>query len=99
MNIFEGRFCVFLKQIAPCRLVLYIDVSDETMKKRLLFRGQSSGRVDDNEETIKQRLQTFHQLTEPVIEHYAKQSKLKSINAERAPDAVFEDVKAILDTF
>ena len=96
---FLKTFLCFLKQIAPCRLVLYIDVSDETMKKRLLFRGQSSGRVDDNEETIKQRLQTFHQLTEPVIEHYAKQSKLKSINAERAPDVVFEDVKAILDTF
>ena len=42
-------------QIAPCTLVLAIDVQDETMVKRLLHRGQTSGRVDDNEATIKER--------------------------------------------
>ena len=89
----------FEKQIAPCKMVLYIDASDESMKKRLLHRGQSSGRVDDNEETIKQRLHTFHQVTKPVIDHYDKQGKLKRINSERAPDEVFEDVKKALDSF
>ena len=69
------------------------------MKKRLLHRGQSSGRVDDNEETIKQRLQTFHQVTKPVIDHYDKQNKLKRIDSERSPDVVFNDVEKILDGF
>ena len=69
------------------------------MKKRLLHRGQSSGRVDDNEETIKQRLQTFHQATKPVIDYYSKQNKVKRIDSERPPDSVFKDVEAILDKF
>jgi adenylate kinase family enzyme len=69
------------------------------MKKRLLHRGQSSGRVDDNEETIKQRLVTFHQTTKPVIDYYQKQNKVKRIDSERAPDIVFKDVEAILDNF
>ena len=69
------------------------------MKKRLLHRGQSSGRVDDNEETIKQRLQTFHQVTRPVIDYYGKQNKLKKVDSERNPDLVFNDVEKILDSF
>ena len=78
---------------------MYIDASDESMKKRLLHRGQSSGRVDDNEETIKQRLQTFHQVTTPVIDYYGKQNKLKKVDSERNPDLVFNDVEKILDSF
>lgn len=78
-------------------MVLYVEASDETMVKRLLKRGESSGRVDDNEETIKQRLETFHQVTQPVIDHYAKQGKLKRVSAEQDPDDVYADVKVILD--
>jgi adenylate kinase len=87
----------FEKQIAPCKLVLYVEASDETMKKRLMHRGQSSGRVDDNEETIKQRLKTFHEITKPVIDYYAEQNKLKRVDSEKAPDDVFVEVQAILD--
>jgi len=77
-------------------MVLYIDASDDTMKKRLMKRGETSGRVDDNEETIKQRLNTFHEATKPVIDHYAKQGKVKRINSERNPNDVFVDVEKAL---
>jgi len=49
------------------------------MTKRLLHRGQTSGRVDDNEETIKNRLQTFHNQTLPVLDLYEKQGKLAEV--------------------
>jgi adenylate kinase len=88
----------FEKQIVPCSLVLYIDAKDESMKKRLLHRGQSSGRVDDNEETIKKRLETFHQVTKPVIDYYEKQNKLNRIDSEKAPDLVFKEVENIIDS-
>ena len=65
------------------------------MKKRLLGRGQ--GRVDDNEDTIKQRLKVFHQVTQPVIEYYGEQGKLVKINAEQNPDKVFTDIKKVID--
>ena len=99
-KIFNKKFIIsFKKKIAPCKLCLYIDASDESMKKRLLHRGQSSGRVDDNEETIKQRLKTFHDVTSPVIDYYGKQNKLRKVDSERNPDMVFADVEKILDTF
>jgi adenylate kinase len=57
-------------------------VSDDTMTKRLLGRAQTSGRVDDNEETIKKRLKTFHDITKPVIDHYSKEHKVEKVHTE-----------------
>ena len=58
---------VFPAQVAGVECVLYFEVPDEVMVQRLLKRAETSGRVDDNEETIKKRLKTFHDLTEPVV--------------------------------
>ena len=66
-------------QIAACEFVLYFECSPETMKQRLLSRGETSGRVDDNEETIAKRLETFDNQTKPVIEYYESQSKVKKV--------------------
>jgi len=87
----------FEQLIAPCNLVLYVKASDETMTKRLLHRGQTSGRVDDNAETIKNRLQTFHNQTLPVLDLYQKQNKVAEVNSELAPDEVFKQVETVLD--
>ena len=87
----------FEKEIVPCELVLYVEASDETMKKRLTKRGESSGRVDDNEETIQKRLKTFHDATKPVIDYYEKNGKLKKVDSEQNPDDVFAQVKKILN--
>jgi adenylate kinase family enzyme len=48
------------------------------MTKRLLHRAETSGRVDDNEETIKKRLDTFDKHSKPVIEHFHKKCKTVS---------------------
>jgi adenylate kinase len=69
-----------LFQVAVCKLVLYFDVTDDTMVKRLLKRAETSGRVDDNEETIKKRLATFHNHTSPVMDHYKTQGKLADVS-------------------
>merc|ERR1712158_102362 len=85
----------FEKEIAPCTKILYFEVKDETMTERLLKRGQSSGRVDDNVETIKKRLDTFHKHSKPVIDAYA--AKCAKIPAERSVDDIFADVQKALD--
>ncbi|RWS05380.1 adenylate kinase isoenzyme 1-like protein [Dinothrombium tinctorium] len=85
----------FEKEVAPCTFLLYFDVSDAIMIERLLNRGKTSGRVDDNEETIKKRLATFHEHTTPILNHYG--SKVKKIPAERSVDEIFEDVCKCID--
>lgn len=87
----------FEKEIIPCTMCLYIDAADKTMKDRLMNRGKTSGRADDNEATINERIKLFHKETKPVISHYDKQGKLKTINAEKETNKVFDDIKKILD--
>lgn len=87
----------FENEVAPINCVLYFEVADETMKKRLLKRAETSGRVDDNEETIVKRLKTFHNLTQPVIDYYAKQGKVCTVVAEGTVDEIFKKVEDFLD--
>lgn len=67
-------------QIAPPTLLLYVDAGKETMVKRLLKRGETSGRVDDNEETIKKRLETYYKATEPVIAFYKGRGIVRQVS-------------------
>ncbi|XP_077986420.1 adenylate kinase isoenzyme 5-like isoform X2 [Glandiceps talaboti] len=87
----------FEKQITECQFALYFEVADETMTERLLKRAETSGRVDDNEETIKKRLGTFHALTEPVLAYYEERSKARKIEAEGEVDAIFGKVEKVFD--
>jgi len=72
------RTYVFPLQIAECSVILNFDVSPITMTQRLLHRAQTSGRVDDNEDTIKKRLDTFTKHSKPVIEHFSDKCKTVS---------------------
>jgi len=85
----------FENKIAPCTLILYYNCKDETMTQRLLGRALSSGRVDDNEETIKKRLVTFHTHSEPVMAHY--KSKVAEISADTDTDTIFGQSREAVD--
>ncbi|XP_058015392.1 adenylate kinase isoenzyme 1 isoform X1 [Ahaetulla prasina] len=87
----------FEKKIAAPTLLLYVDAGKDTMVKRLLKRGETSGRVDDNEETIKKRLDTYYKATEPVIAYYEKKGIVRKVNAEGTVDDVFKQVCTHLD--
>jgi len=87
----------FEETVGPVECVLYFNVSDATMTARLLKRAETSGRVDDNEQTIKKRLKTFHDQTQPAIDFYATQGKTCDIPAEGSVDEIFGQVCAILD--
>ncbi|TQD98495.1 hypothetical protein C1H46_015743 [Malus baccata] len=74
-------------------VVLFFDCPEQEMVKRVLNRNQ--GRVDDNIETIKKRLEIFDELNWPVINHYSKTGKLHKINAVGTVDDIFEKVRPI----
>lgn len=82
----------FENEVTVCDALIYFDVPDDIMINRLLKRGETSGRIDDNRETIGKRLLTFHEQTTPILGHYGKQGKVITIDANRAPDEVFDDV-------
>lgn len=49
------------------------------MVKRLMKRGETSGRSDDNEETIKKRLDLYYKATEPVIAFYESRGIVRKV--------------------
>lgn len=53
--------------------MLELSVPDEMLMERLINRGKTSGRADDNEETIAKRLSVYHAQTAPLVEWYAQE--------------------------
>ena len=86
----------FENEVAKCSLILYFEVCDKTLISRLVERGKTSGRVDDNEETIKKRLGTFHQHSDPILKHYGE--RVKRICGERQVDVIFQEVCRHIDS-
>ena len=65
--------------------------------KRLVLRGQQSGRSDDNEETIKKRLGVYHSQTAPLIEWYRREGIHHHIDGLGELDRIFGDISAVIE--
>ncbi len=77
--------------------MIELDVPENELMKRLIKRGQESGRADDNEETIKKRLVVYHQQTQPLIEWYKKEGLHHHIDGLGTLERIFADIKSIID--
>ncbi|MBI2025205.1 nucleoside monophosphate kinase [Candidatus Kaiserbacteria bacterium] len=75
--------------------VLNIAVSDESVKKRLAMRAQTSGRADDG--VVDERLKEYYENTEPAIEFFKKEGMLMEIDGEPAPKKIAENIRSVLN--
>jgi UMP-CMP kinase len=60
--------------------VLFFDTTEEVMLERLLERGKTSGREDDNVESIKKRFRTFEETSMPVVDKYRAEGKVVTVS-------------------
>lgn len=71
--------------------MLALEVEDEELVKRLLLRGQESGRDDDKNETIiRNRIKEYNNKTLPLKEYYSEQGKFHSIKGIGSIDEIFQ---------
>jgi adenylate kinase len=92
-----GFLEVLLKEInQSCDRAINLDVEDEVVVKRLVERGVESGRSDDNEATIRHRLQVYREQTAPLIAFYEARNLLVTVNGDQAMDAVTAALKAAI---
>lgn len=77
---------------AKVAFLLFLDCTEEVMKDRLLERGKTSGRSDDNLESIVKRFRTYEEQTRPIINHFESINLVRKVDSNRDPDIVFEDV-------
>lgn len=80
---------------ADVAFCLVLDCPEEVMESRLLKRGETSGRSDDNAASIKKRFLTFVDSTKPVIDGFAAQGKVRVVSAAQSVDAVRAEVQKI----
>lgn len=77
--------------------MIELDVPEAELMKRLIKRGQESGRSDDNEETIKKRLDVYHNQTSPLIDWYEKEGIHNHIDGLGELDRIFKDICEVVD--
>ena len=80
-------------------LMIYMDVPEEELVKRILLRGKESGRADDaSEEVIRNRISTYRAQTAVVADYYAAQGKYAAINGLGTMDEVFARIVEVIDS-
>lgn len=77
------------------KFVLVFDCPLEVCTDRCLKRGATSGRVDDNLESLRKRVNTYLTETKPIIDHYGNLNLVRQIDATRSVDEVFSDVEKL----
>lgn len=80
--------------ISPCKFVLFFDCPETVLEARLLNRGKTSGRADDNIETIKKRFATFVGTSYAVVTEYERIGKCARISSVPPADEVYYEASA-----
>ncbi len=79
-------------------IMIYMDVPEEELVKRILLRGKDSGRADDaSEDVIRNRISIYNEQTAIVADYYSKQGKYVAIDGLGTMDEVFDRIAAAID--
>ena len=78
--------------------MIELAVPEDELMKRLILRGQQSGRADDNEETIKKRFAVYHSQTEPLAAWFQKEGIRHTFTWEGSKEQMLANIFAFLDT-
>ncbi len=93
INQAEALDKLLQKRNAELSIVLGLEVEEDELIARLINRGKTSGRSDDNLETIRKRLDVYHSQTNPLKEHYIKKGKYSPIHGMGDVNQIFEEIK------
>ena len=79
-------------------VMVYMDVPEEELVKRILLRGKDSGRADDaSEDVIRNRISVYRDQTVVVADHYDKHGKYAAIDGVGSMDEVFDRICEVID--
>jgi adenylate kinase len=83
---------------SPITAMLSLEVEKQELIDRLLSRGKSSGRADDQDKSIiENRISVYNEKTSPLIEYYKKQDKYYGINGMGSIDEIAGRLKKVID--
>ena len=82
----------------PLSGVLSLEVPEEMLIQRMLERGKTSGRADDNLESIKHRFEEYYEKTHPVTDFYEAKGNLHPVNGVGEIPQIFENLCTVIET-
>lgn len=77
--------------------VVGLEVPEEELVERMIARGKETGRADDNLETIKKRLDVYHNQTSPLKDYYTKEGMYMPVKGHGAVEDIFLDISRGID--
>ena len=77
--------------------ILFFDLPDDVAVERMLKRATEENRPDDTPDVIAERLRTYHEQTEPIVEHYRVTGRLVPLHADRTIEQVWTEIQAALE--
>lgn len=83
----------FEETVCPSEMTLFLNCPEEVMEKRLMKRGETSGRDDDNAESIRKRFRVFVETSMPVVTAFEKQDKVVSVEATGTVEEVYARIQ------
>ena len=73
--------------------MLFLDISVEVAKKRLLARG----RMDDDPKVVEHRLETYEEHTKPIIDYFSQLGLVKVVEGDAEVEVIFERILGVLE--
>ena len=77
-------------------MVPFIHVDQETLIERLLKRAEIEGRADDNEETIRNRMNVYQESTAPLLDYYSNKGLVVKVDGDRPVNEVNNDLISVI---
>ena len=84
------------RQGASLTAAIALEVDEEELVRRLSGRAQEEGRSDDNEATIRNRMEIYRRQTQPLLDFYREQQKLHVVNGVGSVEDVFGRIVGVL---
>jgi adenylate kinase len=74
-------------------LILNLKLDEKTAAKRIILRGKTSGRADDNAATARKRFEVYRQETKPMLDYYRESDRLINIDGHPDIKTIFRSVQ------
>ena len=79
-------------------IMIALQVSEDELRKRIVLRGKTSGRSDDQDvEKINNRIKVYHEETLPVANYYEAKGKYKGVEGMGSIDDIFQNICEVID--
>ncbi len=81
---------------AEMTAAVLLEVPEDELVRRLLARAEEEGRADDNETTIRKRMEVYRASTQPLIDFYDRRALLCRVDGVGTPDEVTARIQGVL---